>query len=357
MHTDVIVLDSAQRLFQDVASIQSVLAARDEGWKQLLWSGIEQTGLNIAALPEHLDGAGMGLGAALGILRIAGNAALSTPLAETMLSGWMLGAAGLTMPQGKIAFGPSTFFDQVEVKDGAVTARLERLPFGRDCSHAVLLANTAVGLSVVLVSLGARSIKLEENLAYEPVDRVILSECPALAIAPAPAGFTYDTTLLVGSAARAMQIAGALEKMLAITIEYVTQRRAFERTISKFQVVQHSIAQLAGEVAISLSAAASAADAVESLLGQKRGFDDPELRLEIIGAKIRTASAAQKSAAIAHQLHGALGVTREHILHRLSLRALAWRDDYGNESEWAEKLGQLVSSEGAHSLWPLLAAR
>lgn len=358
MQTDDIVLSSAERLFRELADIQTVIAARDDGWKARLWSRVEEIGLNIAAVPEELGGAGIGLQGTLGILRAAGNAALPVPLAETMLAGWMLGVAGLAIPSGKIAFGPSSFSDRVEVgADGTVSGRIARLPFARECGHVALLADSAKGLSVVLVEIDEGSIQPRTNLAYESGDGVVLVSHRASAVVPAPKGFSRDATLLVGSAARAMQIAGALEKMLAITTEYVAQRKAFERPLSKFQAVQHGIAQLAGEVAAALSTAASATEALEDLLGRQRGFDDPELRLEIISARVRTAGAAQKGAAIAHQLHGAIGVTREHMLHRLTLRALAWRDDYGNESEWAERLGQLVSGKGAPSLWPLLAAR
>lgn len=357
MYDEEIVISSAERLFRETADIQSVISAPDERWKERLWTAIEETGLHSAALPEDLGGAGMGIQGSLGILRVAGNMALSTPLAETMLAGWMLGATGVEMPSGKIAFGPSSFSDRTELKDGALSGRIARLPFARECTHAVLLAEESAGLAVVLVALEGASIEPRQNLAYEPADCVTFAAQRIVAAAPAPAGFTPETALLMGAVARATQIAGALEKMLAITSEYVAHRRAFERTISKFQAVQQSIAQLAGEVAVAVSAAASAAEALESLLAQGRGFGDPELRLELMSAKIRAASAAQQGASIAHQLHGAIGVTREHILHRLTLRALAWRDDYGNESEWSVRLGGLVSSRGARALWPLLATR
>ncbi|MFT4117848.1 acyl-CoA dehydrogenase family protein [Bradyrhizobium sp.] len=358
MQNDDLVASSARRLFADVADIQTVVAAKDTGWKDRLWAGIEETGLNVAALPEELGGAGLGLHDSLGVLRVAGQAALATPLAETLLAGWMLGAAGLEMPAGKIAFGPSSFSDDVTLHaDGTVSGRVARLAFARECTHAALLAQGPDGLSVVLIALDGASIEPKSNLAYEPVDRVTFSKCRPVAPRRAPATFTADTALLMGAAARSLQIAGALEKMLALTTDYVMQRRAFERLISGFQSVQHSVAQLAGEVAVSVSAARSAADALEGLLKEGRGFDDPELRLEVISAKIRTAAAAQKGAAIAHQLHGAIGVTREHVLHRLTLRALAWRDDYGNESQWRERLGQLVCERGPEALWPLLATR
>ncbi|QIL80165.1 acyl-CoA/acyl-ACP dehydrogenase [Diaphorobacter sp. HDW4A] len=357
MNNDELVLSSAQRLFSDVADIQSVIASRDGAWKQALWNGIEETGLNIAAVPEELGGAGIGLQSSLGILRVAGRMALSTPLAETMLAAWMLGAAGLEVPSGKLAFGPASFADRLTLKGDRISGTLARLPFARDCGQAVVLVESADSLVVALIALDASMISARESLAYEPVDFVTLNDCRIIASAPAPASFTPETSLLMGAAARAMQIAGALEQILALTSEYVTQRRAFEKTISKFQSVQHSVAQLAGEVAVSLSASASASEALEQLLAQGRSFDDPELVLEIISAKVRASSAAQKGAAIAHQMHGAIGVTSEHALHRLTLRALAWRDDYGNESEWATRLGQRVCAQGEQALWPLLAKR
>ncbi|SMH27681.1 acyl-CoA dehydrogenase [Mesorhizobium australicum] len=366
METDDIALASARRLFGDLADIQTILAAADDSWKERLWAGIEETGLNIAALPEERGGAGFGIGQSLALLRIAGNMALSAPLAETVLAGWMLGAAGLDMPAGRIAFAPASFCDEIALApDGTLTGRIARLPFAGECAHAAMLAKGPAegqvegqaGLHVALVALDGAEVEMRQNLAYEAIGRVAFVATPVLAHAPAPRGFTAQTALLMGAAARSMQIAGALERMLLITAGYVTERRAFERTISKFQAVQHSVAQLAGEAAVALSAAASAAEALESLLGEGRGFDDAELVLEIASAKIRAASAARKGAAIAHQLHGAIGVTSEHILHRLTLRALAWRDDYGNESEWSLLLGQLVCRRGAGELWPLLASR
>ena len=74
-------------------------------------------------------------------------------------------------------------------------------------------------------------------------------------------------------------------------------------------------------------------------------------------AKIRVGEAATEGAAIAHQVLGAIGFTQEHTLHRFTRRLWAWRDDFGNESDWAVKLGNLVAAKGADGLWPMLAAR
>ena len=54
---------------------------------------------------------------------------------------------------------------------------------------------------------------------------------------------------------------------------------------------------------------------------------------------------------------GAIGFTREHILHRFTQRLWSWRDDFGNESTWAVKLGNKIAANGADALWPMLATR
>ena len=61
------------------------------------------------------------------------------------------------------------------------------------------------------------------------------------------------------------------------------------------------------------------------------------------GGKIRCSEAAEKGGAIAHQVHGAIGFTIEHILHRYSLRALGGATT-GSESYWAVELGKLVAA-------------
>jgi acyl-CoA dehydrogenase len=56
-------------------------------------------------------------------------------------------------------------------------------------------------------------------------------------------------------------------------------------------------------------------------------------------------------AEIAHQMHGAIGFTHEHSLHRLTRRLWAWRDEFGTESWWSLEPGREVAAE-ADALWP-----
>ncbi|HEY0484344.1 MAG TPA: acyl-CoA dehydrogenase family protein, partial [Kofleriaceae bacterium] len=169
--------------------------------------------------------------------------------------------------------------------------------------------------------------------------------------ADAPADVA-DRLCAMGAVARACQIAGALQGILARSVAYAGERVAFDRPIAKFQAIQHALARLAGEAAIALAASGSAADALDAGTADADG-----LLLEVAGAKIRAGEAAAAGAAIAHQVHGAIGFSIEHPLHLFTRRLWAWRDDFGSESAWAVRLGAHVARRGADALWPMLAAR
>jgi alkylation response protein AidB-like acyl-CoA dehydrogenase len=143
--------------------------------------------------------------------------------------------------------------------------------------------------------------------------------------------------------------------MLDLTVAYATEREAFGRPIAKFQAIQHTIAVMACEVAAAASSAPSAADAVDDAGGVLP--DDDGQFLEIASAKVRCSEAAAVAAKVAHQVHGAIGVSAEHVLHRFTLRVLAWRDDFGDDSYWAVELGRRIAALGDEALWPLLASR
>jgi acyl-CoA dehydrogenase len=74
-------------------------------------------------------------------------------------------------------------------------------------------------------------------------------------------------------------------------------------------------------------------------------------RFPIAAAKARTSEAAGAVARIAHQVHGAIGVTREHDLRLLTTRLWAWRDEDGSEAEWNSHVGATVLAAGPDALW------
>jgi acyl-CoA dehydrogenase len=351
--SDNIVVETAERIFADLADAQTINRDNKGDWKAPLWQALTEAGLPLSWVPEECGGSGASLAEGFGVLSAAGRFAIAVPLAETMLAGWLLAQARIASPEGAMTVAPASPKDRVALNaDGILSGRARGVPFAKDAGHLAVLAHGSGGLSIALVASSACRIEAGLNLAGDGNDTVTFNNAQPVAIQPAPKGFDQTSLMLMGAVARSLQIAGALESMLNISVGYSNERVAFEKKISKFQAVQHNLARLAGETAAAMTAASSAADTIANAVS----FDDVVF-LEAAAAKIRCAEAAEKGAAIAHQVHGAIGFTLEHILHRYTLRALAWRDDFGNESAWAVELGKRVAARGADELWPLVASR
>jgi acyl-CoA dehydrogenase len=352
--SDNIVAETAERIFADLADAQTVNRDKNGGWKAPLWQALSDAGLPLSWVAEEHGGSGATLAEGFGVLSAAGRFAIGVPLAETMLAGWLLSQAKITSPNGEMTLAPSGPKDRIALDaDGTLSGRARGIPYAKAAKHIAVLAHDSNGkASIALVSAAACRIEQNLNLGGDGNDTVTFDRVTPIAIKPAPDSFNQPSLLLMGAVVRSLQIAGALETLLEISVRYSNERVAFEKKISKFQAVQHNLARLAGESAAALAAATSAADAfADSAIAMDAAF------LEAASAKIRCSEAAEKAAAISHQVHGAIGFTVEHVLHRYTLRALAWRDDFGSESYWAVELGKRVAANGADELWPLVASR
>jgi acyl-CoA dehydrogenase len=348
-----IVADAAARILADLADPQTINKAANGAWKEPLWRALSDAGLALAWVPEELGGSGAGLAEGFAILGVAGRFALSVPLAETLAAGWLLARAGIEAPATPMSLAPARPHDRITiVADGTLNGRVAGIPFARDVPRIAVLADRGRQQLVALVDAADCRIGEGRNLAGDAANVVVFDHVKPLASAPAPDGFDQSSLMLMGSTIRSVETAGALEAILSLSVAYANERVAFERPIGKFQAVQQNLARLAGEVAAALAVAGSAADTV----AQADTFD-AAVFFEAASAKIRTAEAATESAAIAHQVLGAIGFTQEHILHRFTLRMLSWRDDFGNESYWAAELGKHVARGGADEFWPLVASR
>jgi acyl-CoA dehydrogenase len=144
-----------------------------------------------------------------------------------------------------------------------------------------------------------------------------------------------------------MAIAGALERVLMQTVEYARTRVQFGKPIASFQAIQQQLAVLAGHTA---AAGIAAEAAIADLEAPER------LWRSAAAAKIRCGEAAGAAASIAHQVHGAIGITKEHSLHFATRRLWSWRAEFGSESFWAERLGRAACAAGAEPYWPAITA-
>jgi acyl-CoA dehydrogenase len=321
------------------------VAAAGVGFDAPLWKTLEGSGLARLTLPESAGGSAGSLADAAVLLDAAGAHAARVPLAETdLLAGWLLQAAGIPVPDGPL----TAAVGDLHVFGDRVSGQLCRVPWARAAAGLVVLTPA----HVVLLSPEALRIADGTNLAEEPRDTVRVGEAsrgtPATAVTPAPEGAAAEFRLRA-ALGRAQLLAGAARAALAGSVRYAAEREQFGRPIARFQAVQQQLALAAAEVAAAAAAARSAAD-----IATADGFGAASTRFAVAAAKARTSEAAGTVARIAHQVHGAIGFTREHDLRLATTRLWAWRDEDGSDAEWNAEVGAAVLACAPDELWPMI---
>ena len=145
----------------------------------------------------------------------------------------------------------------------------------------------------------------------------------------------------------------ALEWLLEQSVQYANDRVQFGKPIGRYQAIQQQLALLAGDVAASrVAAIVAATDAPSSSRPASA-----QAVFSAAVAKARVGESATRGTSIAHQVHGAIGFTHEHQLHFATRRLWAWREEFGSDAWWAERLGQAAIQSAAAGFWPALTAR
>jgi acyl-CoA dehydrogenase len=260
-------------------------------------------------------------------------------------------------------------------------AGLRRVPYGRLATTVAAGSGGSDGsggngdwLAVIVPTGGGVTGR---NLAGEPRDEVILGGDAEVYDAPVgTAGYARRLLRLF----RSLLIAGAAQRALDLTVTYVQEREQFGRPLARFPTVQQELARMAGEVALISAATQAAVTAEDAAAGATKdaaagglaGAGQPGADQgvsAVVAAKAQASSGAGVVAAIAHQLHGAIGTTEEHRLRLTTTRLWSWRDEDGPEAECFAELGRAAlaaatgttaepgagAGAGAGGLWPWLS--
>jgi acyl-CoA dehydrogenase len=321
--------DSITALFADHATPAAVRRAEKDGLDRGLWQLVTESGFDKALAPEALGGYGISLNEAGAVLEACGRFAAPIPLAEAMLAH---GFAGL---------------HNVELPAGAVTASLARSEGDTVRAHAVpwggsadwVLAVEPEGQAFVFPVIKARSSLRSD----------IEGECEMLwRTGDARLVFTPHKKVewrAVGAAMRVAQIAGALDSVLELTTQYAGERNQFGRALAKFQAIQQQVAMLAEDAFAARMASSLVCDSA-GVLPDTSG---------VAAAKVVASEAAARASAIAHAIHGAMGITEEYDLQLFTRRLLIWRMQYGSESYWAARVGAALLDDG-RTTWEFVRA-
>jgi len=345
---------AAADLLGDLCTPDTVRGAEQTGWEQATWSALVGAGFHLVGVPEEAGGSGGDIADACALLEVAGAYAAPVPLAENgMLGGWALAQAGLALPAGPLTVAPGHPDDVVRLEpDGSgwrLRARVRRVPWASAAEVVVLLTEPdgeSGHTHMVSLPREQATVTAGTNLAGEPRQTLAFDgRLDGDRVAVAPEGLDADTMRLRGKLSRCALIAGALGRVSTLTTQYTNTREQFGRPVARFQAVQAHLVRIAEQAQAAMTAQRTAAfNAVVRL-------DD----FDVAAAAVVAGDAATTAAASAHQAHGAIGMTREYELAQLTRRLWSWRDEYGGEPYWADRLGRGIAAAGADALWPRIA--
>ena len=346
--TDEILRSACARLLTDCCTAQVREQSASGVWAGALWDALSDAGLVSAIEPRSEGGGLLDWETLATLIQLSGEFATPLPWVETLLAQRHFAMAGLEFPDGPLSIAPSVPAVPYPVLSRSpsgwlLDGHLSRVGWGRDANAIAVVARHQQGYALVRIDKGHCS-GLFHNEAQDPRDRFVFSgaavasDCVSLDYVPA------NSLLAEGALARSLLMVGAMSKVLDLTLQYSLDRVQFGKPISKFQAVQHLVA-----VQASHTAAATAA-VMAAVFAAQQG----PAAFEIAAAKTRASEAAGLAARTAHQVHGAMGITKEYPLHFWTRRLFAWRDEFGNETQWANALGKISLEAGGQGLWPLV---
>jgi len=184
-------------------------------------------------------------------------------------------------------------------------------------------ADDSAGIGLFLVERGASGVTIT---GYPTQDGgragELMLDNAAAALVSADGWAVLQQAVDVGIAATCAEGVGLMDKMLALTVEYMNTRKQFGVTLASFQALRHRIAdvKMAVELGRSMSFFASL----------KLGEAPEQRRRALSQAKVQLGRSMRQVGQQCTQIHGGIGVTDEyissHYFKRLTMLEMAYGD-------------------------------
>jgi len=371
-------LSKDQRLFRD--NLQRYLAQHyafeqrraivrsPAGWSREVWAGLAELGLLGLEIPEEDGGIGgtavemlvtmTAFGRALAVEPFLPSAVLATRLVRELGSPEQRRALLPALAAGDRIAVPA--HGEAEARYALTHVATTATPLGRTGSRgddgrggyllsgrkAVVLhasaadhllvsarstgaVHDAAGISLFVVDPRGPGVSMVEYPTFDGqrAADVILQE---VRVAPSDrlgaegaAGAAIAAAWDVGVAALCAEAVGALDAVLAATVDYAKTRKQFGVPIGTFQALQHDLADMLIHV--------EQARSMSYLAAMRARHPDPAVRgVEVSAAKVVVGRACRHVAQAAVQLHGGMGMTDElaisHYFRRLTAIDLSLGD-------------------------------
>lgn len=301
------------------AVVRAVEAGEGAAMSRQAWI---ESGFADLLVPEASGGAGLSLRMADDLLRASARHLLPWPLDATMIARGALATAGVDMPDGFVAIAPQTSVDA----DARILCR--GVPDGSSAEWIVATAPDGV-LLVPTREHGAEAAFRGGAVSTDVFWRV---RPEATLVMHGNLDWTR-----VGACLMATRIAGAMERLLEMTLAHASTRSQFGKPLAAFQAIQQQLAVMAEQVAAARMAA--------SIGMLADGIEPDPLRAAV--AKARTSEAVVAVTSIAHAVHGAIGIAAEFDLQLFTRRLHAWRLAFGTERRWHGVVGRALLAADA----------
>jgi alkylation response protein AidB-like acyl-CoA dehydrogenase len=359
--------DSLRRFLAEVYTPERrrAIARVGGGCDPEIWRGFAELGILGLAAPESLGGVGGNAFDAMVVMEELGRALVLEPYLSTALVGaGVLARAGSASQQQLL---PAIIAGEIRVafahgepesrwRLDAVTTRAMREPDGwvldgikamvtdgAGAHYLVVSARTGSGITLFLLPGtsarmtrtaltthdGAAVAEIRLDGVRIPGDALIGAEGGGLPLIEAA-----SDVAIAGLCAEAV---GAMDALLALTLEYVKTRRQFGAPIGTFQALQHRLADmlLHAELARSMSYLASAKLSIS---------DATERRRAISAAKFLVARSARFVGQEAVQLHGGMGVSDEVAASHYFKRLTLFNANFGDMAHHLERFGSMLAA-------------
>ncbi|RZL86507.1 MAG: acyl-CoA dehydrogenase [Variovorax sp.] len=298
------------------------------GFSREAWDELNELGLGGLYISEDDGGLGMGPVAGMVVMEELGRGVVLEPFAQTLISsGVISGYAGADVKDSwlpRLAGGQAIVvlahqerkaryrLDVCEAKatktgDGyTVTGAKSVVPVGDEADAYIVPAQLDGKTALFLVERSASGV---EARGYGTQDggraAEVVFDKAAAALVTINGLAALEHAVDIGIAALCAEAVGVMDKTVALTIDYMNQRKQFGVVISSFQALRHRVADMKMQLELARSMSYYAT--------LKLNAPADERRQAMARAKFQLDASMRYVAANAVQLHGGIGVTDEYI--------------------------------------------
>ncbi|MNV29182.1 Acyl-CoA dehydrogenase [compost metagenome] len=299
------------------------------GFDRAAWGELAELGLTALTVPEAHDGMGQGAIDAMVVAEELGRGIVLEPIAQAFMASSVLSHYAPANVQSawlpRVASGEALVVlaqqerkarYRLDVCDSKATPAQDR--YALTAIKSVVAAGDKADAFIVPAQLdGKIALFLVERTAtgvttqgYVTQDgsraaEVKFTNAPATLITTdglAALELAVDT----GIAATCADAVGVMDKTVAITVEYMNQRKQFGVFIASFQALRHRVADMKMQLELARS--------MSYYASLKLGAPAAERRAAMARAKVQLGQSMRFVGQQAVQLHGGIGVTDEYIV-------------------------------------------